>query len=246
MAWFRLPVRRDFLIVLGLVLASILSAFQLGAVKIRWTERKPQPKAEAVKLPPPRLKGEVSVEEAIARRRSRREYRDEPLELWEVSQLLWASQGITKPSVGFRAAPSAGATYPLELYLVSGENGVRGLKAGIYHYNPKEHSLTLVRSGDFSREIYEAAVRQEWVLKAPIRIVICAVFERTTSRYGDRGVRYVYMEAGHVGENIYLQAEALGLSTVAIGAFYDDEVRRILGAPENHKPVYIYPVGRRV
>ncbi|MHC1586692.1 MAG: SagB/ThcOx family dehydrogenase [Candidatus Hecatellaceae archaeon] len=187
----------------------------------------------------------MSVEEAIAGRRSIRSYSGEPLEVWELGQLLWAAQGITDPKRGFRAAPSAGATYPLEIYVVVSEGGVSGLRPGIYHYSPSEHSLKLVKLGDFSGELCAAALGQPWVGEASVNLVICAVFERTTSRYGERGVRYVYMEAGHVGENIYLQAEALGLGTVAIGAFYDDQVHKILEAPEDHRPIYIYPVGRK-
>jgi len=198
-----------------------------------------------VKLPPPRLKGQLTVEEAIAQRRSQRVYAEEPLKLWELGQLLWAAQGITDPKRGFRAAPSAGATYPLEVYVMVSAGGVEGLNPGVYRYIPEQHSLQPIKAGDFSGELCRAALNQPWVEKAPVKIVICAVFERTTSRYGERGVRYVYMEAGHVGENLYLQAEALGLATVAVGAFHDDEVQKILGAPGNHKPIYIYPVGRK-
>ncbi len=201
--------------------------------------------AEEIKLPEPSKKGAVSVEEAISLRRSIRDYSDEPLSLLELSQLLWAAQGITDEKHKFRAAPSAGATYPLELYVLVKEGGVKGLKPGIYHYNPYNHSISIFKSGDYSFNLYKAALSQTWVLEAPINIVICAVYERTTGRYGERGVRYVHMEAGHVGENIYLQATALNLGTVAIGAFYDEEVHRVIGAPRDQKPIYIYPVGRR-
>jgi SagB-type dehydrogenase family enzyme len=199
-------------------------------------------KVGVIKLPDPVLKGSVSVEEAISKRRSIREYRDEPLRLEELGQLLWAAQRITSPK-GFRAAPSAGATYPLEIYVSVKERGVIGLPAGIYHYDPFDHSLTLIKEGDHSLEIYRASLNQEWVKEAPICIIIAADFSRTTSRYGARGERYVYMEAGHVGQNIYLQATALDLGTVAVGAFYDDQLRSIIGCEE--APIYIFPVGRK-
>ncbi|MEM4430658.1 MAG: SagB/ThcOx family dehydrogenase, partial [Thermofilaceae archaeon] len=146
-----------------------------------------------------------------------------------------------------RTAPSAGATYPLEVYVVIGEKGVRSgsgyLEAGVYRYNPFRHSLTLVRRGDARRELWEASWRQDWVRDAPVSIVICAVYERTTSRYGERGVRYVILEAGHVGQNIYLMATALNLGTVAIGAFDDAAVARAISARAGEAPLYVYPVG---
>ncbi len=199
-----------------------------------------------IKLPLPKLDySRRFIEEVIAARRSIREYTREPLSLQELSQLLWAAQGITSPfRRGFRAAPSAGATYPLELYVVAGEGGVEGLEAGVYHYNPYKHSLELVKKGDFRRDLQAASLHQECVGEAPIDIVITAEYERTTSVYGERGIRYVIMEVGHVGQNIYLEATALGLGTVAVGAFYDEEVRRVIGAPEHHKLLYIMPVGR--
>ena len=199
---------------------------------------------EEVLLPFPRLRGTMSVEEALANRRSIREYTSEPLTLEEVSQLLWAAQGISEVHNEFRTAPSAGATYPLELYLVVREGGVIGLKAGIYKYDLKRHSIRLVREGDYSRELFKAALDQEWVLNAAVNLVVTAVYRRTTRRYGDRGVRYVHMEVGHVGQNVYLQATALNLGSVVIGAFFDDEVKRILGDPPEEHPLYIISIGR--
>ncbi len=237
-------------VIIVIISLSVLAALLYGAVTIE-TPAKIEPTAPKLKnvtvipLPEPRLKGDVSLEEAIFRRRSIREYTSQPLTLSELGQILWAAQGITEPRLKFRAAPSAGATYPLELYVVVKEGGVEGLRAGIYHYDPYTHSIQLYREGDYSYELYKAALEQRWVLEAPVNIVIMAVFERTTKRYGERGVRYVYLEAGHVGQNIYLQATALGLGTVAIGAFYDDWVQRIIGAPSEQKPIYIFPVGHR-
>ena len=196
-----------------------------------------------VLLPLPRLKGNMSLEESIAYRRSIREYLDKPLTLNQLSQLLWAAQGLTELKWGFRASPSAGATYPLEIYVVVAENGVEGLEPGIYHYDPYTHTIRLTRKGDFVDELYEACLRQPWVKEAPVNIVIVAEYERTTRVYGERGIRYVHMEVGHVGQNIYLEATALGLGTVAIGAFYDNQVREILGLPPNYHPLYVMPVG---
>ncbi|ASJ15817.1 nitroreductase [Thermococcus chitonophagus] len=195
---------------------------------------------EIIKLPEPRLKGDMSVEEAIAKRRSIRKYRNELLTLQELSQLLWAAQGITEPNRKFRAAPSAGATYPFEVYVVVGK--VKGLEPGIYHYDPFSHSIRLVKRGDFRKALQKAALNQAWVGSAAIDIVLVAYYERTTKYYGERGKMYVHMEAGHIGQNIYLQATALNLGTVAVGAFYEDQVAEILGV--DGVPLYIFPVGK--
>lgn len=203
----------------------------------------PATMGEVIKLPPPVTRGNVSVEEAISRRRSIRSYADKPLSIFHISQLLWAAQGITDPARGFRAAPSAGATYPLEVYVVVGVGGVVGLKAGVYKYDPESHEIRLVVPGDLREVLAEACLGQSWVREAPVDIVITAVYERTTSRYGERGVRYVHMEVGHVGENIYLECVSLGLGCVVVGAFYDDEVARILRLPEGEYPLYVIPVG---
>ncbi|MCS7103048.1 MAG: SagB/ThcOx family dehydrogenase [Candidatus Korarchaeum sp.] len=221
---------------------TFIILFLTGAVSLREVKKGEQVLAK-VDLPEPTLRGRMSVEEALSKRRSVRDYKDDPLNLAELGQLLWAAQGITLPSRGFRTAPSAGATYPLELYVSIREGGVEGLSAGIYHYDSFTHSLKLVKEGDFSLEIYRAALSQDWVKEAPVCIVIAADFSRTTSRYGARGERYVYMEAGHVGQNIYLQATALGLGTVAVGAFYDDQLKSVVGCSED--PVYLFPVGRK-
>ncbi len=196
-----------------------------------------------VYLPLPKLKGEVSLEEALSMRRSIRGYSDKPLSLKVLAQVLWAAQGINEVRRGFRTAPSAGATYPLEVYVVVKEGGVIGLKAGIYHYNVFLHALEPVKTGDFSEELAKAALNQRWVRDAMINLIIVAIYERTTARYGDRGYRYVHMEVGHVGQNVYLQSCVLGLGTVAVGAFYDDQVREILGVPLNYHPLYIMPIG---
>ena len=199
-------------------------------------------------LPAPRLDGEMSVEQALASRRSRRNFRDEALTPQQLSQLLWAAYGITLPVPenpalrgGLRTTPSAGATFPLEIYAVVGL--VEGIAPGVYRYLPAEHKLVRVVEGDIRDALAEAAVGQRMVAAAPVSIFYSAVMERTTGVYGERGVMYVHMEIGHSAQNVYLQAEAMGLGTCAIGAFSDDSVRQLLHLPEEEVPLYLMPVG---
>lgn len=195
-------------------------------------------------LKSPSQKGGVSLEEAITQRRSIRDFSSEPISQLQLSQVLWAAQGITDTSWKYRAVPSAGATYPLEIFVACGRGGVEGIGEGIYHYNIDNHSLTLHHKGEVRLELAKAALSQEFIYQAPVDIVICALYERTTLGYGSRGERYVHMEVGHAGQNIYLQATALGLATVAIGAFHDEAVREVLQLDKQYKPLYIMPVGR--
>ncbi len=194
-----------------------------------------------INLPEPRFNSDVSIEQALLERRSVRDYSGEPLILQDVSQLLWAAQGITS-AYGFRTAPSAGGTYPIEVCLVV--NDVADLSSGVYRYLPVEHAVVKVLDGDMRMAMYNAALGQDWVKEASINIVIAAIYERTTDRYGERGIRYVHMEAGHVAQNIYLQAAALNLGTVAIGAFHDDLIKEVLTLGLQEQPLYIMPVGR--
>ncbi len=198
-------------------------------------------KNKEIKLPEPELKGKVSLEETIYKRRSIRHFKQGNLNLKQISQLLWAAQGITDKSREFKAVPSAGATFPLEVYLFAGN--VDGLKPGIYKYNPFSHSIISIIEGDKRKELCSAALNQDSIIKAQVTLVITAIFDKTTKVYGSRGVMYVHMEAGHCGQNIYLQAESLGLGTVAIGAFKDADVKRILVLDKNEQPLYIFPVG---
>lgn len=187
-------------------------------------------------LPEPKTKGSISVEEAISKRRSVRSFSGVPLTDEELSQLLWSAQGITEKKRKFRAAPSAGATYPLETYIVTAE--------GIFHYLPEKHALEEVKKGDFRKDLSGAALNQRWVRTAPAIIVFAAVLERTTRRYGKRGNMYIHMEAGHAAENVHLQAVALGLGSVPVGAFKDDEVAKVIGLSDREKPLYLVPVGK--
>ncbi|MCX8183284.1 MAG: SagB/ThcOx family dehydrogenase [Crenarchaeota archaeon] len=235
--------QRILTMVVLFAVALIVAAVLTSLTRLKHNESKPSEAYGFVKLPSPDVIGRMSVEEAIQRRRSIRSYADKPLSLQDVSQLMWAAQGITDPARGFRAAPSAGATYPLEVYLVVGENGVTGLDEGLYRYDPYEHQLESILKGDLRSSLAEAALDQGWVREAPVNIVIAAVYERTTGRYGERGIRYVHMEVGHVGQNLYLQATARGLGMVVIGAFKDDQVQSLLKLPYEQKPLYIIPVG---
>jgi len=198
---------------------------------------------EEIKLPSPQLEGKMSVEEALARRRSRRVFKDYSFTMEQVSQLLWSAQGITEKRIGFRTAPSAGATYPLDIYLVVGKDKVENLKAGVYHYNPHHHSLIIILEGDKRRELAQACLRQRFIEDAPVSLIITAEFSRITNHYGKKGIYYAYMEAGHVAQNVYLQAESLGLGTVVIGAFYEEDVSQALNLPDQYIPLYVMPVG---
>jgi SagB-type dehydrogenase family enzyme len=200
--------------------------------------------APVVYLPEPSPKGGLPLEEAITRRRSVRDFSAEPLTQAQLSQVLWAAQGITDKGRALRAVPSAGATYPLEVYVVCAGDGVAGMGAGVYRYNVARHSLTLHREGDFRSDLARAALNQEFVSEAPFTVVICASFPRTTRGYGRRGERYVLIEVGHSGQNVYLEASALGLATVAVGAFDDRAVREALGLPEGCEPLYLMPLGK--
>ena len=230
-------------------LASAAASIGLDALSGRYDAAAPRAARQVegtVDLPDPATTGSVAVESAIAGRRSRRAFGDAPLALREVGQLLWAAQGITDRASGHRSTPSAGGLYPLEVFVVVGEPGAEGLAAGVYRYQPGGHRLALLEEGNVQSALRAAAVDQGAVERAAVDVVITAVDERTTAKYGGRGERrYVPMEAGHAGENLYLQAEALGLSTVSIGAFDDERVRELVGAPENHRPLYVFPVGKR-
>lgn len=200
------------------------------------------PAAEIVKLPPPAGQGRMSVPEALKKRRTVRQFSNKELNLAQVSQLLWGTDGISN-SRGLRTAPSAGATYPLELYLVVGERGVAGLAPGLYHYRPEFHTLELTRKGDLRTPVARACLHQAWMAAAPAMVVCAAEYRRCTARYGERGIRYTHMEAGHTGENLFLQAEALGLACGIVGAFEDRTLKDVLHLPQQHEPLLVMPVG---
>ena len=187
-----------------------------------------------IPLPKPNQDGTISLEQAIAARRSRRDFSSKSLTLEQIGQLTWAAQGKDAKS-GYRTTPSAGATYPLELFVVTGD--------GIFRYLLDEHSLETLTDQDIRAELASAAWGQEFVEAAPLTLVFAAQFARTTKRYGQRGIRYVYMEAGHAAQNVHLQAESLGLGSVAVGAFDDAAVSKVLSLPDYLEPVYMVVVG---
>ncbi len=193
-----------------------------------------------VHLPKPAYDGNLSVERALKERRSHRKYSG-LLSLEEVSQVLWSAQGTTDSGRKRRTAPSAGALYPLEIYLIVGE--VEGIPKGIYKYSPTNHSIKISQEGDKRQKLLTCC--QPFVRKAPAIIVITGVYERTAAKYGNRAEQYVYIEAGAAGQNIYLQCEALGIGTTFVGAFIDSRLRSILALPEEEHPLGIMPLGKR-
>ena len=201
--------------------------------------------ATVVVLPKARVTGPVSLEKAIAKRRSIREYLRKPITLRDLSQVIWGAQGVTDSQSGRRAAPSGGALYPLELYVVVREGGVVSLPAGVYHYEPDKHAIELVRDGDRSIELQGAAKGQEQIGQAAMSIVITAVYERMTPKYGQRGIQYALQESGAVAENISLQATALGLGTVIMGSFDENRVGGVVGVGRDEKAICILPIGFR-
>ena len=196
-----------------------------------------------LKLPAPEKAGTISVEAALSGRRSVRRFNPGGLTLKELSQLLWAAQGVTNER-GFRTAPSAGALYPLEVYVCVGE--MDELAQGVYRYRSGEHALEPVLHGDIRPRLPETVFTQKWIRTGAVTVVIGAVYARTTKKYGDRGVRYAHMEAGAAAQNIYLQAGSLGLGVTLVGAFRDDVLARLLSMPDDIKPLVLMPVGRRL
>ena len=186
-----------------------------------------------IQLPKPKLDRNRSLEDCIFKRKSVRNFRDKEIELEKISQVLWAGQG---KGIHYRTVPSAGATYPLEIYVVL-------KKKGIFHYNLKNHTLIRKQEGEFSEPLANASGHQYFIHEAPLNIVICAEYKRTCNRYGERGIRYVFIEVGHCAQNIHLQAVALDLGSVPIGAFNDKKVKRVLNLPDKIEPLYIIPIG---
>lgn len=201
---------------------------------------------ETINLPDPVFIGEMSVEQSLKDRRSMRNFKDKTLCLQHVSQVLWSAYGVSDAEsfshIKLKTAPSAGATYPLEIYLMAGN--VEGLIPGLYKYHPEENKLSLYLKGDIRSRIAKACLDQRMLKDAPATIIYNVVFERTTQRYGQRGYeRYVYMDIGHSAQNIYLQTTALGMATCAIGAFEDDKLTSVIKPPDNEVVMYLMPFG---
>jgi len=191
---------------------------------------------ETVKLPPPRYESEVSIEKALLERRSVRSYKEEPLTLNDLSQILWAAQGITEPKKGLRTAPSPRALYLLELYILPGN--VTNLSMGMYKYQPQGHELIKIADGDRKAELFKAA-GQAPIKNAPVALVITGLSEKT------QNPGWIYLEAGHAAENVYLQAVSLKLGTVAMAGFKEEDVRKALNLPDKERVIYIMPVGKK-
>jgi SagB-type dehydrogenase family enzyme len=198
--------------------------------------------AAVIKLPPPAKKGGLSLAEALEVRRTVRRFAARPLDLAQVSQILWGADGLNDPR-GLRTSPSAGATYPLDLYLVVGERGVLDLPAGVYHYLVAEHGLAPVATGDLRAPVVRTCLHQTWMAQAPVMVVITGEYRRCTARYGQRGIRYTHMESGNVSQNLFLTAEALGLGAGIVGAFDDKALAQALKLPPTHEPLLVMPVG---
>jgi len=195
-------------------------------------------------LPKPATDGGDGLWGVIRARRSIRDFRREPVSQEQLAQLLWATQGITGGQRGhaFRAAPSAGACYPIDTYLVV--HRVEGLEPGLYRYDVERAALEALRQGDLSAAIAAACLDQEMAAEAAVVFAWAAVPGRSKRRYRERAYRYVYMDAGHIGQNLHLAATAIGLGCCAIGAFLDDEVNAILGLDGlDETAVYLSVVG---
>lgn len=197
---------------------------------------------KTVILPKPDLSGTMPIEQTLQKRRSIRSYSDKPLTIQEISQLAWSAQGISDERSGFRTAPSAGATYPMEIYLLV--TGLADVADGVYRYNNRKHTLEKKINGDMRQNLFEVSLRQPSITNAPVVMVITGVLERTEQRYGQRALRYVYMEAGHVAQNVYLQGVVLDVGTVVIGAFQDEGVSRVMELEDGEHPLYIMPLGK--
>ncbi len=238
--------RKKILLLIILIIAfiAVVSAFYLSEPK-KTVYTATGNVISITTLPSPQLTGNISVEEAIQNRRSARRYSNEPLSINNVSQILWAAQGITNNQSSLRAAPSAGQVYPLEIYLVAGSDGVSGLEEGFYHYVPSNNTLEKLINGDLRADLSSIADDQPWVKQAPVNILITGNYQKMIDKYTDKELctRFVDLEAGHVGENIYLQSETLGLVTVSLGSFNETQLKQLLQLPGNETPIYIFPVG---
>ena len=215
---------------------------------IEWGSRPAQykayPEAPRVGLPDPSWDGELTLGKAIQRRRSIRQYRDQALSNQDLSRLLHAMQGVTESRRSFRASPSAGALYPIEVYAVVRD--VEDVEQGVYHYAVREHTLERIKSGDFSRRVMAAGAMQTFIGEAQVCFVLSAIFQRTRWRYRERAYRYILLEAGHIAQNLYLAAAALGLGCCAVGAFRDQALDEVvgMGGDEGEASLYLLPVGQ--
>ncbi|MGB5422494.1 MAG: SagB/ThcOx family dehydrogenase [Desulfobacterales bacterium] len=230
---------------LALLVKWLVAFWSASSWSLKWAAAKDKQQFQeaTMKLRPPKIDGTVSVESAIKQRRTIRSFSPEILELNQLSQLLWSAQGVTENSGFKRAAPSAGALYPMDVYAVVGRSSVEQIEAGVYHYEPNGHALSYITKKDMRDRIAKASLSQMWMAHAPLNIVITAEYSRITVKYKERGIRYAMIEAGHIAQNLFLQAEALGLMASIVGAFNDNELIEILKVPRTHEPLLIMPIG---
>lgn len=202
---------------------------------------------DTVELPRPETDGAVSVERAIESRASRREFSSDPVDIEDVAQLLWAAQGLTheRDEISMRAAPSAGATYPLVADLEITRDGCEGVDAGLYRYDPDRHALDPRRERSIHETVTSASLDQAVIADAPAVIALSADFDRTTGKYPEHGERYVHMEAGHVAQNVQLVCESQELNSCPVGAFDDGALSDALALSAEFEPLYLVPFGRR-
>jgi SagB-type dehydrogenase family enzyme len=222
----------NLMLIVGLAILMLLPLFLMDQSILAQEKSR----GETVKLPSPRNDSDVSIEKALLQRRSIRSYKEEPLSLNDLSQILWAAQGITEPKRGFRTAPSPRAVYLLEIYVLLGN--VTNLPMGMYKYQPQGHELVKIADGDKKAELFKAA-GQAPIKNAPVALVIAGLSEKT------QNPAWIYLEAGHAAENIYLQSVSLKLGTVAMAGFKEDEVRKALNLPEKERVLYIMPIGKK-
>jgi SagB-type dehydrogenase family enzyme len=226
--------------VLGMGIAGLLPR---GSGRLKAAESQREMEAVPMKLSETRLDGTFSVERAIKERRTVRSFQAKPMAESQLSQVLWSAQGITEDGGFRRAAPSGGALYPTDIYLVVGNGMVPSLKGGVYHYLPDTHAVVQRAQGDRRKEVASACLGQMWMGNAPVHLVITAEYGRITSKYGDRGIRYALMEVGHIAQNVCLQGNALGLSVGIVGAFDDSALARAIAAEKRHEPLIVLPIG---
>jgi SagB-type dehydrogenase family enzyme len=230
------------LIVLGWLAPDGFSFRKSGAGDSKEV-KKDRTAGRVIGLPGPLKKGALSVTEALWKRRTCRRFAAKPLEKAQLGQILWSAQGLNSKAGGLRTAPSAGALYPLEVYALVINEGVRDVAPGAYRYRPRSHDLVMVREGDLVPELSACGYSQTFFARSPLTLIIAADYDRTTWKYGDRGIRYVDMEAGHAAQNVSLQAAEMGLAVGFVGAFQDDRVSALVPLGKKEKPLYILPVG---
>ena len=223
-------------------LIAVCSLFLIATAQVSHVHEAPAavPAPAAIKLPPPKTDGGMPLNKALASRRSIRELAPDPIPLDFAGQLLWAAQGVTDDK-GHRAAPSAMGLYLLDTYLLAAN--VTGLAPGLYKYSPAGHELALVSAGDKRAEILKNAVKQYWISNAPVMVILVGVPERITKKGAEKGVKWMYVEAGLAAENFFLEVVSLGLVSTYVGGFDTDALRGFLGVPATEEPVAVLPAG---